>query len=717
MSSENRYSSRTTEERTRSATDETGRTNGISRRRVLTATGAGLGAIAIGPGTASAQPSRRYIVGTATRRATRAAQRAADSVHRVLDFGTIGEAVAGTYPEAALDGLRRRPDVRYIEPDGQMHAISIDSTDSEVPWGVDRVDAEKVHASTTGSGADVAILDTGIDSDHSDLQANLGFGKAFVSARGPYAEPWDDDNGHGTHCAGIAAAVDNGDGVVGVSTQATLHAVKVLDKNGSGSWSDIAAGIEYTADQGWHVASMSLGGGRSQTIENACLYAYERGVLLVAAAGNNGCESDYTVDDYSCDGCVSAPASYSTVIAVSSTTRDDSVSGFSSAGCAVELAAPGSDIYSTVPGGYGTKSGTSMACPHVSGAGALLMASGMKNADNRADPDNPGGARGQLRDTAERETHEGKTLVPSGMERNNLYGFGLLDVEAAVRGGSDGAPSVSWVNPSDGTSVSGTVTIRIDASDTEDGDDSLTVEYSVDGGSWTMASYNSSTGYYEDAWDSTGVSDGEHTLDARATDSASNTGTSSVTFTTDNVDSAPSVAWVSPSDGDTVSGSVSIRIDATDDADTEGSPTVEWQVDDGTWRTATYDSSSGYYEDTWDSTGVSDGEHTLDARASDSAGNVSAQSTVTVTVTTNAVPTADFEYSRKGNSTNVTLDGSPATDPDGSIVSYEWDIGADGSFEYAGQLVENADVPAGTDVLLRVTDDDGATDSTTRTVS
>jgi subtilisin len=380
---------------------------------------AGLTGLAAGR---SGDRPRRHIVGTATARATQAAKHAADSVHRTFDFGPIGSAVAGVYPEGRLDALRRRNDVRYVEADGTMHAIDRGGharapggepgppgggggdTSETLPWGIDRVDAEVAHAnSETGSGADIAIIDTGIDDDHPDLQANVGAGKAYVACRGRNCnEPWSDDNDHGTHCAGIADAVDNSQGVIGVSTKATLHAVKVLDSRGSGSFSAVAAGITYTADQGWDVGSMSLGASSgSETVKDACQYAYNNGVLLVAAAGNAG----------PCSECVGYPAAYETVIAVSSTTKTDSLSGFSSTGPAVELAAPGSSIVSTVIGGYATFSGTSMACPHVSGTGGQLMANGDLNTT----------ARNRLQNTAE-------DIDLSATES----GAGLLDTAAAL---------------------------------------------------------------------------------------------------------------------------------------------------------------------------------------------------------------------------------------------------------------------------------------------
>jgi len=393
----------------------------VKRRLVLRAVGAGAAGVA-GAGMASAARPTGHVVGTSSPAATRAAERAADSVRHTLDFGDIGRAVAGVFPEGRLDALRRRSEVRYVEEDGTMHAIDGEDgharapggdpgppggggeTSQTLPWGVDRVDAEVAHANgETGSGADIAIIDTGIDDDHPDLQANVGAGKAFVDCRGRNCNyPWSDDDDHGTHCAGIADAVDNSEGVVGVSTKATPHAVKVLDNTGSGSFSDVAAGIEYTADQGWDVGSMSLGASSgSQTVKDACQYAYDNGVFLVAAAGNSG----------PCTDCVGYPAAYSTVVAVGSTASDDSLSDFSSTGPEVELAAPGSNIESTVIGGYDTFSGTSMACPHVSGAGAQLMANGYTNSETRS----------QLKSTAE----------DVGLSSNES-GAGLLDAAAAL---------------------------------------------------------------------------------------------------------------------------------------------------------------------------------------------------------------------------------------------------------------------------------------------
>ncbi|WP_137287556.1 S8 family peptidase [Halorussus salinisoli] len=383
---------------------------GVSRRNVLKVAGASV-ATAAGSGLAAAKPSDtvEVNVGFSSQRGRDAAVAEASEVVREFDSLDI---VTAKMPKQAATSLEQNPNVRYVEQNGTMQALA-----QTLPWGVDRVDAEVLHANgETGNGADVAIIDTGIDDDHPDLQNNLGEGKAFVSCgTGGWTGScsfsgnsnscnyeWSDDNDHGTHCAGIADAVNNSEGVVGVSTEATLHAVKVLDCGGSGTYSDIAAGIEYVADQGWDVGSLSLGGDSgSSALKDAVQYATDNGVLLVAAAGNDG----------SCTDCVGYPAAYSEVMAVSSTASDDSLSDFSSQGPEVEIAAPGTDIYSTVPGGYDTFSGTSMACPHVSGAGGQLMSNGYTNGD----------ARSQLKSTAE----------DIGLTSNES-GSGLLDAAAAL---------------------------------------------------------------------------------------------------------------------------------------------------------------------------------------------------------------------------------------------------------------------------------------------
>lgn len=210
---------------------------------------------------------------------------------------------------------------------------------------------------------------------------------------------WDDDNGHGTHVAGIIAAVDNTIGVVGVAPKASVYAVKVLDRSGAGYVSDVIAGIDWCVSNGVQVANMSLGTNSDiQSLHDACDRARAAGVCLVAAAGNDG-------------GSVDFPAAYDSVIAVAAVDRADTRPSWSSWGPAILVAAPGVDVYSTWKDGtYKTVSGTSMAAPHVAGTLALNL-----SADLCATADD---------------------LPPAG--RDDYTGCGLVDAEEATTGSQTG---------------------------------------------------------------------------------------------------------------------------------------------------------------------------------------------------------------------------------------------------------------------------------------
>lgn len=275
----------------------------------------------------------------------------------------------------------------------------------QVPWGISRIEANKVHSQKgiKGAGVKVGVVDTGIDLHHTDLKVYGG--ASFVTPT------YQDDNGHGTHVSGTIAALDNTIGVIGVAPAAQLYAVKVLDSSGSGYYSDVAAGIEWCIDNKMHIISMSLGGSSpNDLLQSAVVRAYQAGILLVAAAGNSG-NSGGTGDN------VGYPAKYSEVIAVAATNSSDQRAYFSSTGPAVELAAPGVDVLSTyLNSGYKTLNGTSMATPHVSGLAALVK-SANPTLTNVA-------IRKRLTDTA-------IDLGASG--RDPLFGYGLILATAAVQ--------------------------------------------------------------------------------------------------------------------------------------------------------------------------------------------------------------------------------------------------------------------------------------------
>ncbi|MGI5835912.1 MAG: S8 family peptidase [Chloroflexota bacterium] len=227
------------------------------------------------------------------------------------------------------------------------------------PWGVSRINAPEAWDVSKGQNVKVAVLDSGIDLKHPDLKVAGGVNQVQS------AKSYDDDRGHGTHIAGIIAALDNGSGVVGVGPDIELYAVKVMDKHGRGWWSDIFAGLEWCVDNGIQVANLSFGSAEyDETYEEVIYNSYKAGVVLVASAGNRGPGPDT----------VQYPARYPGVIAVSAIDPTDNIASFSSNGPHVDLAAPGVDIQSTYTGPkYQIMSGTSMAAPHVTAVAALRM--------------------------------------------------------------------------------------------------------------------------------------------------------------------------------------------------------------------------------------------------------------------------------------------------------------------------------------------------------
>ncbi|NLO06430.1 MAG: S8 family serine peptidase [candidate division WS1 bacterium] len=169
-------------------------------------------------------------------------------IHR--RFHIVPAVAARMSPQAAAR-LAANPRVAYVEPDFKVRALA-----QEVPWGISRIGAPMVHSGgNTGSGVKVAIIDTGIDYTHPDLAANYAGGYDFVNGD---SDPMD-DQGHGTHCAGTVAAVDNSEGVIGVAPGASLYGLKMLNANGEGSLSDGIAAIEWCVDNGIDIASMSWG--------------------------------------------------------------------------------------------------------------------------------------------------------------------------------------------------------------------------------------------------------------------------------------------------------------------------------------------------------------------------------------------------------------------------------------------------------------------------
>ncbi|MDN4592860.1 S8 family peptidase [Polycladomyces subterraneus] len=269
---------------------------------------------------------------------------------------------------------RNNPLVEYAEPNYYFHATWTPNDPAlSKQWALPKIRANDAwNATKSNNGIRVAVVDTGVQYNHPDLYGKVIKGYDYVG------KDWDpsDGNGHGTHVAGvIAAATNNHKGIAGIAPNAMIYAVRVLDNNGNGTLENVANGIIHAADQGAKVINLSLGAGYdSQTLKDAVQYAWSKGAVVVAAAGNsNSSQPSY-------------PAYYDQVIAVGATDKYDNKASFSNFGSWVDVAAPGVDIYSTYPiayGQYATMSGTSMAAPHVSGLAALLAAQGRSNSEIR----------------------------------------------------------------------------------------------------------------------------------------------------------------------------------------------------------------------------------------------------------------------------------------------------------------------------------------------
>lgn len=368
-------------------------------------------------GNAYAEEEQQMVVVYENEQGEKAIQDSGAAVEE--QYGHLSAAAISADTET-IDELKKDPDIKYVEPDSKIRIADNGESQPSQAAALEQWNLASIHApmawedGLTGNGVKIAIMDSGIY-PHDDLEIAGGFSAV------DYTTSYEDDEGHGTHIAGIIGAKHDGQGIDGIAPDADLYAVKVLDQNGEGYLSDLLEGIDWAIAQNMDIINLSMGtADKSDALEDAVDKAYRAGILLVAASGNEG--AGHPVD---------YPAAYEPVIAVSATDENNDITSFSSVGDEVEFAAPGADIPSTLPGSdYGMMSGTSQATSHVTAMLAILK------------QQFPADTNAQLRQLLQQYSMD---LGQEG--RDGLYGYGMIQYPAPesddgiVPGGTEGNSS------------------------------------------------------------------------------------------------------------------------------------------------------------------------------------------------------------------------------------------------------------------------------------
>lgn len=307
-----------------------------------------------------------------------------------------------------LDYFRKNESIEYAEPNfillqNQVRAPNDVFYREKYQWNFPAIRTENGWGISRGNeNITIAVVDTGVDLDHPDLRRRLTKGYNVIDDN---HNP-DDDNGHGTHVAGIIASeTNNREGVAGLTWYSKIMPVKVLGKDGFGYTFDIAKGIVWAADNGADVINLSLGNYQpSVLLEEAVMYAYDKGVVLIAASGNDNTDQP------------SYPAAYNEVLSVSALSYTGELASFSNYGDYIDVTAPGVDIASTYfQKQYAALSGTSMASPHVAGLAGLILST------------NPNLSNKQVMDIIKKSSYD---IGKRG--KDNYFGHGLIDVNDAL---------------------------------------------------------------------------------------------------------------------------------------------------------------------------------------------------------------------------------------------------------------------------------------------
>jgi len=515
-------------------------------------------------------------------------------------------------PEQALDGvslmLQRSGRFTFVERDFVAHgAANPNDPDFTSQWHLSKIQAPSAWGMTTGTGVPIAIIDSGADMTHPDLKPKLLPGWNFLTGNSNVSDTGA-LGGHGTAVSGAAAAATNNlTGVAGVGWSNMIMPLVVLSSSNYASYSNIASAINYAADHGVRIISISIiGSASSTTLQSAVNYAWNKGAVVFGSAGNNSSSAP------------GYPAACTNAVAVSSTEPTDTFSSFSNYGSWITLSAPGDLILTTnLGGGYGSWYGTSFSAPIAAGVGALALA------------ENPSLSPSALVTLLKKNSDD---LGAPGYDQ--YFGWGRVNAYRAVQAAKGGtttadttAPVVSITSPTSGATVKGTFLVQGTATDNVG---VKTIQFYVDS-SLVSSAVASPFGF---SWNSAGVANGTHTLTVKAYDAANNVGSASVTVNVNNDKTAPTVSIASPTTSATVSGTINVTGTA---ADNVGVTKVQLFVDGvaGVYGTASPFSFS------WNTSTATNAVHTITVKAYDAAGNVgSAAVSLTVKNSSTADTTA-----------------------------------------------------------------------------
>jgi len=508
--------------------------------------------------------------------------------------------------DAVIRALLNNPNIEYAEKDMlvELSAVTPNDPSFSSQWHLPKIQTPNAWSTTAGDGIIVAILDSGVQSDHPDLVNNLIPGWNVVSNNNDTSPV----NWHGTAVAGaVAATANNFTGVASVAWRSKIMPVRITNRSdGWALWSDMANGILWAADHGADVVNMSYEVSTDgNVIKNAAQYLRNKGGVAVAAAGNSNIDVGYADNPY--------------IITVSATDKNDSKASFSNYGDIIDVSAPGKDVYTTtVNSGYTYTWGTSFASPITSGVVALIMAT------------NPY----LTPDEVEIVLEQSADNIIAGTEWHKYFGHGRINAAAAVNlalqttNVDTQTPVVTIFSPSQNSTISGTVALEVEASDNTS---VVEVELYMNGG---LIGTDSMTPY-QFSWDTAQVADSNVTFVAKAYDAAGNVASSNpINAVVDNVPDisdtqAPSVYISNPADGSSVNRTVNIWVSGNDNV---GITKLSVLVDGRQHCTVT-DSDTATCS--WNTRKVDSGSHTIAVIAEDAAGN-QAQSQVTVNVGTSS---------------------------------------------------------------------------------